>query len=95
MVAVTPAKLGDENAAHFSAGTVQLKGFCQLKPGLLAQRLATFRTKKAADARIMADCARVAKDVVFVAADDSQAVITAEMLELISEALDLLADREG
>jgi hypothetical protein len=29
----------------------------------------------------MAECARVAKDVVFVAADDSQAVITAEMRE--------------
>ena len=66
-----------------------------VKPELLVQRLATFRTKKAADARIMAECARVAKDVVFVAADDSQAVITAEMRELISEALDLLADTEG
>jgi len=43
----------------------------------------------------MAECARVAKDVVFVAADDSQAVVTAEMRELISEALDLLADTEG
>ena len=53
-----------------------------MKPELLAQRLATFRTKKAADARILAECARVAKDVVFVAADDSQAVITAEMREL-------------
>ena len=60
-----------------------------MKSELLTQRLATFRTKKAADARIMAACARVAKDVVFVAADDSQAVITAEMRELISEALDL------
>jgi hypothetical protein len=85
-----------ENAAYFFGPViVQLKGFCQVKPKLLAQRLATFRTKKAADARIMAECARVAKDVVFVAADDSQAVITAEMRELISEALDLLADREG
>jgi hypothetical protein len=43
-----------------------------VKPELLTQPLATFRTKKAADARIMAECARVAKDVVFVAADDSQ-----------------------
>jgi len=60
-----------------------------VKSKLLTQRLATFRTQKTADARIMAECARVAKDVVFVAADDSQAVITAEMRELISEALDL------
>ena len=43
----------------------------------------------------MAECARVAKEVVFVAADDSQAVVTAEMRELISEALDLLAEKEG
>ena len=95
MVAVTPAKLGGENAAHFFGQLSSNSRGLPVKPELLAQRLATFRTKKAADARIMAECARMAKDVVFVAADDSQAVITAEMRELISEALDLLADTEG
>jgi hypothetical protein len=95
MVAVTPAKLGGENAAHFFAQLLSNSRGLPVKPELLAQRLATFRTKKAADACIMAECARMAKDVVFVAADDSQAVITVEMRELISEALDLLADREG
>jgi len=95
MVAVTPANLGRENATHFFDRLLFNSRGLPVKSKLLAQRLATFRTKKAEDARIMAECARVAKDVVFVAADDSQAVITAEMRELISEALDLLADREG
>jgi len=44
---------------------------------------------------IMAECVRVANDAVFVAAGDPQAVVTAEMRELICEALDLLADKEG
>ena len=96
MVAVTQWNSAARNAAHFFGRLLfNSGGGVPVKPELLAQRLATFRTKKAADARIMAECARVPKDVVFVAADDSQAVITAEMRELISEALDLLADKEG
>ena len=94
MVAVTSAKLGGGSAAHFFGRLLSNSRGLPVKPEL-AQRLATFRTKKAADARIMAECARVAKDVVFVAADGSQAVVTAEMRELISEALDLLADKDG
>ena len=93
MVAVTPAKLDGENAARFFGRLLFNSRSLPVKPELLAQRLATFRTRKAADARVMAECARVAKDVVFVAADDSQAVITVEMRKLISEALDLLADK--
>jgi hypothetical protein len=90
MVAVTPANLGAENATRSFGRLLFNSRGMPVKSKLLAQRLATFRTEKTADARIMAACARVAKDVVFVAADDSQAV-----RELISEALDLLADTEG
>ena len=61
MVAVTPAKLGGENAAHFFGQLLFNSRGLPVKPELLTQRLATFRTKKAADAGIMAECARVAK----------------------------------
>jgi hypothetical protein len=77
MVAVTPVKLGGENAAHFFRRLLFNSRGLPVKPKLRAQRLATFRAKKAADARIMAECARVAKDVVFVAAGDTQAVTKA------------------
>jgi hypothetical protein len=91
MVAVTSAKLGGGSAAPV---IVQLKGFAS-EDRIAGAAACNLSYQKAADARIMAECARVAKDVVFVAADDSQAVVTAEMRELISEALDLLADTEG
>jgi len=54
--------------------------------------IAAFRSKKAKDARTLAECVRMAKDIVFVAGDDSEA---AKMRALIVEALDLLADRGG
>lgn len=78
----------------FSAGIVQLKGFASeaRMAGAAACNLSYQKGRRSAH---HGGVRRVAKDVVFVAADDSQAVITAEMRELISEALDLLADREG
>ena len=54
--------------------------------------IAAFRSKKAKDARTLAECVRMAKDIVSVAGDDSEA---AKMRALIVEALDLLADRGG
>ena len=57
--------------------------------------IAAFRSKKAKDARTLAECVRMAKDMVFVAGDDSEAAIGDKMRALIVEALDLLADRGG
>ena len=65
----------------FRPVSVQLKGFAS-EVQIAGPAACNLSHQKAADARIMAECARVAKDVVFVAADDSQAVITAEMREL-------------
>jgi hypothetical protein len=57
-------------------------------------RITAFRSKKGKDARTLAECVRVAKELVFVAGDGSEALITHEMRELVAEALDLLADQE-
>jgi hypothetical protein len=57
-------------------------------------RIAAFRTKKGKDARTLAECVRIAKELVFVAGDGSEAIVGHEMRELMVEALDLLADQE-
>jgi hypothetical protein len=57
-------------------------------------RIAAFRSKKGKDARTLAECVRAAKELVFVASDGSEAMISDEMRELMAEALDLLADQE-
>jgi hypothetical protein len=86
-VAVTPAKLDGENAARFFGRLLFNSRSLPVKPELLAQRLISSEHQKGRRR------AHHGVRVVFVAADDSQALMTAEMRELISEALDLLADK--
>jgi hypothetical protein len=56
--------------------------------------LAAFRSNKPHEARVLAECVRVSKNVVFVGQDGQESAISGEMRLSIAEALDLLADQE-